>query len=329
MTWAKLSDTLHTHPKTDAAGLEALGLWAVCMSWSSYILTNGFVPTATLHRLANGARAGNHLAAKLVSAGFFHEASSPCPMGHAHCDLLRVSAPGWRFHDWSDYNPTKEEVEQDRARRSESGRRGGQKSGEVRAKQTGSTGFASASAENEPPIPSRTRPDPREEEKPPTGVQGGEGILTGSAEGKKTRAKKPPTAEHFMPEGWAPTPAHVAKARERNVDLDLELEKFLNWADNRKVLSWNGRFATWILNAHPRVGPPPPEARKVPQQQPPRLPLPGLDCPTPRSMGAPPVYTHNRPFEPITAEEQAEYEATAAEQDRRIAARRAAEAGAT
>jgi hypothetical protein len=329
MTWGRLDDKLHAHPKADAAGLEAMGLWVLALSYCCDQLTDGHVTAARVARLAGNAKRGAKLASLLVQTGFWHAITDRCPADHAGCNRYVIEgSDGFRFHDWEDWGPDRARTLEDRQKKVESGRQGGLS----KASRGLAKGLAPASPVLAPSavplIRSVSDPDPRREE-PPTGVQGGEGILTGSAEGKKPRAKKPPTVEHFMPEGWAPTPAHVAKARERNVDLDLELEKFRNWADNRKALSWNGRFATWLLNAKPRVGPAPPEPRKVPQQQPPRLPLPGLDCPTPRSMGASPVYTHNKPFEPITAEEQAEYEATAAEQDRRIAARRAAETGAT
>lgn len=45
MSWFKVGDRVHAHPKVLAAGNSALGLWTRCGSWSSDHLTDGFVPT--------------------------------------------------------------------------------------------------------------------------------------------------------------------------------------------------------------------------------------------------------------------------------------------
>lgn len=101
MVWARLCDTLHAHMKTRRAGLEAMGLWAVSMSWSSQQLTDGFVPGWFVESWPKG----RALARKLVNAGLWEEAPPVDEQGKT------MNEKGWVFHDWEDHNPTRDEVE--------------------------------------------------------------------------------------------------------------------------------------------------------------------------------------------------------------------------
>lgn len=94
MPWFKVDDSFHSHPKAMAAGPAALGLWVIAGSWSGANLTDGFVPDYVLPRLAEGAR---ELADTLVTSG-----------------LWRRAKGGFRFHDWGVYQPSKEEVLEER-----------------------------------------------------------------------------------------------------------------------------------------------------------------------------------------------------------------------
>lgn len=116
MTWFKVDDKLHAHSKVRKVLAEdpaALALWTVAGSWSSGELTDGFVPDHQLPWLIPvGAEA---LASRLVSAR-----------------LWRRVRGGYQFHEWSadgdgsKRNPTKAEVEAERLKKAEAGRKGGQ-----------------------------------------------------------------------------------------------------------------------------------------------------------------------------------------------------------
>lgn len=93
MTWFKIDDGFHCHPKVLEAGNEAIGLYARCGSWVSQQLTNGFVPTSIA--LLYG---GRELAAALVEARLW----------------IPVDG-GWQMHDFLIYNPSKDQVRSDRA----------------------------------------------------------------------------------------------------------------------------------------------------------------------------------------------------------------------
>ena len=99
MSWFRVDDTLAAHPKTRRAGLAAMGLWTVAGSWSSQQLTEGFVPDWFVATWPQGKK----LAAQLVTAGYWEPAEID-------------GEQGWKFHDWTDANPTAE-AEKERRRK--------------------------------------------------------------------------------------------------------------------------------------------------------------------------------------------------------------------
>lgn len=94
MTWFKVDDSFHSHPKVLATDPAALGLWVVAGAWCSSNLTDGFVPDYALTRLLPD---GAELAKKLVTSG-----------------LWTRTKGGYRFHDWLDYNPSADTVRAER-----------------------------------------------------------------------------------------------------------------------------------------------------------------------------------------------------------------------
>ena len=98
MTWFKVDDSFHSHPKVLAATPAALGLWVVAGSWSGANLSDGFVPDHVLPRLLPDPDA---LAKELVT-----------------CRLWRRAKGGYQFHDWIDYQPSKQEALAGKAKKS-------------------------------------------------------------------------------------------------------------------------------------------------------------------------------------------------------------------
>jgi hypothetical protein len=115
MTWFKVDDGFHSHPKTRkvlAKAPAALALWVVAGSWSSDNLTDGVIPEDQLPWLIPvGAE---DMAQQLVAARFWK----------------RVRG-GYQFHQWvtdgdgTKRNPTREEIEAERRKKAEAGRKGG------------------------------------------------------------------------------------------------------------------------------------------------------------------------------------------------------------
>lgn len=97
MPWFRLDDSFDTHPKILAAGNEAIGLYVRCGTYAARHLTDGFIrhDVAMLYGTKT-------LADTLVHAGLWHRARG-----------------GWTIHDYLDYNPSREAVENDRKAKAE------------------------------------------------------------------------------------------------------------------------------------------------------------------------------------------------------------------
>jgi hypothetical protein len=99
MTWGKLDDKLAFHTKTLKAGNPAMGLWVRALSWCVGQLNDGRVPHEIVAALGGSQRDAD----ALVAARLWHE-----------------TIDGYEFHDWSDWQQTREQVE---AKRSETASR--------------------------------------------------------------------------------------------------------------------------------------------------------------------------------------------------------------
>lgn len=112
MPWFKVDDNLAFHAKTMQAGNSAMGLWVRAGSWSAHQLTDGFIPDHIATTLGTRAQAK-----KLVAA-----------------HLWETVPGGFRFHEWTDRQPSRSEVEaerhanRERMRRARAARKGTTKS---------------------------------------------------------------------------------------------------------------------------------------------------------------------------------------------------------
>jgi hypothetical protein len=95
MTWFRVDDGLHSHPKVLELPLDALGLWVLAGSYCADHLTDGFISAAMVRRLGGD----KGMTDALVEAG------------------LWISGPtGWQFHEWTSYQDTAENVRQKRVK---------------------------------------------------------------------------------------------------------------------------------------------------------------------------------------------------------------------
>ena len=93
MPWFKVDDGFAVHPKALKAGNAACGLWVRAGSWAMQQLTDGFIPDHVLPTLGT-----KREAQALVDAGLWERGVS-----------------GWMFHEWTERQPSREQVEKDRA----------------------------------------------------------------------------------------------------------------------------------------------------------------------------------------------------------------------
>lgn len=111
MPWFKVDDGFAFHPKTVHAGNAAAGFWVRAGAWSAANLTNGFIPVAVVPALG-GTRPQAH---RLVDAG-----------------LWLPESGGYRFHDWSTYQPNADDFKAGREAMSDGSRLANHKRWHVR-----------------------------------------------------------------------------------------------------------------------------------------------------------------------------------------------------
>jgi len=94
MPWFKVDDAFHAHPKVADLSLAAVGTWLLAGTWASQYLTDGALSAKAASRLG----ATPETIRELVESGLWDETDS-----------------GYQFHDWDQFQPSKAEVEADRA----------------------------------------------------------------------------------------------------------------------------------------------------------------------------------------------------------------------
>jgi len=92
MPWAKIDDQFHSNPKVAMAGPNAISLYIVALSWTAGYLTDGFIPSAQVRRLAL-CDDYDAAARRLVEVGLWHEADG-----------------GYQINDYLEYNPSAKEI---------------------------------------------------------------------------------------------------------------------------------------------------------------------------------------------------------------------------
>ncbi|MFD8611046.1 mucin-2 [Streptomyces sp. NPDC059631] len=102
MSWFKVDDTAHSHPKIMKATNAALGLWLRAGSYAAQHLTDGIVPGVVAQAYGTAPQVR-----KLLGVGLWHEHGHTCPR------CAQPPAGDYVIHDYHVYNPTRG-AEQDR-----------------------------------------------------------------------------------------------------------------------------------------------------------------------------------------------------------------------
>lgn len=119
VSWIRLDDGWHSHPKTLRCSLAARGLWASCLGWSAQQLTDGFIPTSVPRMMDPK---GTRSVGQLVAAGFWEPVEG-----------------GWQIHDYLDYNSSREQILAEREAQHEAKVRAGLASAKARREGKGGT----------------------------------------------------------------------------------------------------------------------------------------------------------------------------------------------
>lgn len=234
--WFKMDDSFPSHPKVLAIPrrdrLAAVGLWTLAGGWCAKQLTDGYLAKHMLEEIGGSPR----LASTLVEVG-----------------LWEVSEDGYQYHDWADYNPTREEVESEResARERMKRVRSRRSSPEVQR----SSGEVRANNSRSSEEVRLTRPDPTRPEVP----IGTSSLADPSSEAPVVVAKIPRSrgAGTRIPEPFIVDEAMRDWAVDRGFTPEWcgqQTERFVNYwtakagKDGAKA-DWRATWRNWLLKA--------------------------------------------------------------------------------
>ena len=228
MAWFKVDDGLHSSRKLLSIPrrnrLAAIGLWTIAGSWCADQLTDGHIPDYILKEWG----APPSAVEALVEAGLWERESGALA-----------------FRNWAEYQPSKRDVEAERAASRERMRelraKRKQRKPQDSAEEGEVFGRTGANSSENVRNPDPTRPDP-------TYIE--EALASSSSEAPKKR-------ETRLPADWSPTAEHVKRAHEAGIDLAREAEAFRLHAEthDRHAANWNAAFTTWLKKAKPSQQP--------------------------------------------------------------------------
>lgn len=236
MTWFRIDDKFGEHPKVRRLAKDrvaAVGLWTLCGIWcadnTAVNTSDGFVPTEVVRRHDPRLR----LAKRLVEVGLWHESTSQDEVG-------------FEFHQWSEHQPTRAEVELRRKKTAA-------KVAAWRAKKAAQKGdepdeypdrdevcnpvTTEVTNQVSNPAPDPTRPVKEEEQLTPS-----------LRSGEPRKRATPPKKATRIPDDFTVTPEMVAWAREHtpHVDGRHETAKFIDyWRSKSRDATKTDWVATW------------------------------------------------------------------------------------
>ena len=225
MAWFKVDDGFHASRKLlkipKRARFAAIGLWTVAGSWAADQLTDGNVPDYMIREWGSPPAAPE----ALVDAG-----------------LWERTHDGYLFYNWHEYQPSKQDVDAERAASRERMR-------DLRAKRKnrkpldqaevgGVFGRTVPNGSESVRNPDPTRPDPTP-------------IKEEASASSSPRKRASRIAEDFQ---VTPEMRLWASSKAPDADLMTETEKFINYwiaksGKDATKLDWAATWRNWILNA--------------------------------------------------------------------------------
>lgn len=172
MSWVRIDDKAWSHPKLAGLSGNAVRLWLFGLCWCNQQESDGCVPSAMLRVLGGAPK----VAAELVAAG-----------------LWEATDDGWRFHDYLNYQPSREQLAAQRNATRERVTKHRER------ERNAVTPTVSNASETLPPIP--TRPDPNQIQ-PPVGPPPG-------VPPARRERRQPADVPELMSPDWQPPAADV------------------------------------------------------------------------------------------------------------------------
>lgn len=237
MTWFKVDDGFYDHPKFLEVPNAAVGLWVKAGAWCGRHLTDGLIPAAQI-KLFKGTPAQ---VKALTSARIWVETQT------------ESGSKAYRFNDWNEYQPTREQKLKERAdaaerqRKKRERKRPEQQEPENVTRDSHVTGARDSheSHTNLSQHPDPTRPDPTPITTDVVIEEGGK---------PEVEPEKPKRANaRLLPENWEPS-EKVKKdlaAQFPTYDLERILRRFHDYWHSQPVgkakkRDWDRTFRNWV-----------------------------------------------------------------------------------
>jgi hypothetical protein len=235
LAWFKVDDGFYSSRKVlsipRSKRLECIGLWVMAGAWSAKELTDGKVPNYVLDEFGGSPEAVK----RLIDVG-----------------LWKTYPDGVMFHDWREYNPSKEDVVERRKKVSEIRSKAGKNGAQNRWQNDGK-----AMAKKVLPLASdnfaiREVSDEANESL----AKHGKMAKPWQSDGKPMAPTRPnPTHKQakacLLPKNWNPNTAAMDFARANGLDVNFEADQFRNHAaaTQRTMKNWDAAFRVWLGNA--------------------------------------------------------------------------------
>jgi hypothetical protein len=153
MPWIRVDDHFNEHPKLAAVGPLGWALWMAGLAYCNRNLTDGFIPWSTAGGLVSWDYLHGDTPRRLYIGGLDSVYEEGAVESDEIIELLVEAGlwssvkGGYQVHDYADFQPTKQQVIEERAKKAAAGKAGGLATALARAE-------ASAVAESQPvPVP--------------------------------------------------------------------------------------------------------------------------------------------------------------------------------
>lgn len=245
MSWGKLDDGWHRHPKVRRCSLAARGLWTTAFSWTSDMELDGFVPADMLEKLAEG-EAVAPLVAELTRV-------AP-PYAHG---LWESADGGYQFHDYLELNPSARQLAKQRKGARIRMTRARSRSGEVRANERRTPGRDGSGTSYPPVPPSESDSTSSVQERTEAGAADQLRLLEGGERHVAVRVvKRGQSVATRWPADLTLTEELRAFARDGGLDPELEWAHFRDHhqAKGSRFEQWPAAFKTWCRRSKTHFG---------------------------------------------------------------------------
>ena len=248
--WARLTVDFADSPKVAGLSDAAFRTLVEMILWSRKMMTDGVIP-ASVARRRWGAKTQTetHSVTDSVTDSGTHCETDPvtelCANHPTSPSLTRTCDGDYMIHDFLDHQESAEEVNARNARNTANGGRGGRPR-KTDSKTHSVTDSVTDSGTQTEPKPKAELELELEEEVLRTSSLSPATPESARATTTKPRKRHKPTTP--IPDDWAPTPEHRARAAATGVNVDHEAEMFRAHAEanDRWQASWNAAFTTWL-----------------------------------------------------------------------------------